>query len=281
MVDIVLWKENTPDQISIENYSVNPIVATMELQEAYDILSLTSGANKAEIKKAFRKKAHLHHPDRILQCEGKEEHEVRIKQPTEEMKVINNAKETLMKAAAAAAAQPEPEPELELETGAVLAKKREGRDQTHDSGVSSNLRDPGSFCRNSGGKLSSGFDAHPVKMIHNHADDRTNWIDIRRLGGGLENRRAAKRRRSSRAHRERVPRRAAGAGRASGGDLQDGRHGRGHGPRAPVHGALGPDLAHAAHGGRATAEDVWGIARYTWFGTLRMTARLGAGEWER
>lgn len=49
----------------------------MEFSEAYVILGLTPGACRAEIEKAFRAKALIHHPDHILQCEDKDEQESR------------------------------------------------------------------------------------------------------------------------------------------------------------------------------------------------------------
>ncbi|XXH06010.1 hypothetical protein Hte_012455 [Hypoxylon texense] len=81
-------------------------MTTMQLSEAYIILGLTPGASIEEIERAFRAKALIYHPDRVLQHGDKDEQESRYKMATEEMKVINNAKALLIEAVNA----PPPEP---------------------------------------------------------------------------------------------------------------------------------------------------------------------------
>ncbi len=75
-----------------------PVSPQQALQEAYEILGVSSGASDAEIKKAYRRLMNQHHPDKLV---AKGLPEEMIKLATEKTQEIKKAYETVKKARAA------------------------------------------------------------------------------------------------------------------------------------------------------------------------------------
>ncbi|KAI1771964.1 hypothetical protein F4818DRAFT_454178 [Hypoxylon cercidicola] len=245
----------------------------MELSEAYIILGLAPGASRAEVEKAFRMKAFIYHPDRIVQCEDKDEQESRAKKATEDMKVINNARSLLT---GAEGIQPEP-----AYTNGVSRTKNGDPRHKGDQGWSPNPRGPRhkgdqGWSPNPRGPRHRTFSGHGPAEFDMKFDTPIN-PDM--ANSAFEDS----------ARSERVKRYA---------------------PTEDEYRELLQDLAnlHAAvcktadaieilthtrpcmtywdqiwltfHMAGSTTEGVWDIVRYKWHKMLQETARIGPGEWE-
>ncbi|KAI0169871.1 hypothetical protein GGR52DRAFT_486558 [Hypoxylon sp. FL1284] len=216
----------------------------MRISQAYDILDLASGASRAEIEKAFRRKALLHHPDRIGQCRDKDEQEARSRRATENMKLINAARTVLLEAANA---YPESGDE-------VPRTKRRGPEHKGEP-----VR-----------RIFSTQGLAEIKMEFNNPDMIGRKDFVQQFGKGAKYAPTEFEYRSL--LRDLADLHAKVCRTAD--EIEAITHTR-------QCKAIWEQIWLTLHMVGSTTEDVWDIVRYRWFATLQRTATLGPGEWER